>query len=87
MRHDATECVGMAKRISLHVQVDAALKSRIEAVAAARLGGVKASQIVREILEQSAIDGLLAQVQPSKLRQGSPPINPTVIPRGRSATG
>ena len=70
--------MGMDKAVN--VRVPDAVYDRIKEVAASRLGGVKPAVIVREILEQAMIDGVLA---PNEARHGSPPANPLKLPQGK----
>jgi excisionase family DNA binding protein len=46
---------------SINVRVPDYIYDRVQAIASARLGGVKVSNVVREILEQSMIDGVLSR--------------------------
>jgi hypothetical protein len=78
-RHNAAECVFVSLEKSVNARVSAEVYDRLRTIAASRLGGVKPSQIVREILEQSMIDGILSQ----KARRGQSPENPTKLPQGR----
>jgi hypothetical protein len=81
-RHNAAECVFVSLEKSVNARVSAEVYDRLRTIAASRLGGVKPSQIVREILEQAMIDGVLSQQ-----RHGSPPANPTKVPQKRVANG
>jgi len=60
---------------SINVRVPDYIYDRVQAIAAARLGGVKASNVVREILEQSMIDGVLslANFRPSNIKPKNAP--------------
>jgi hypothetical protein len=60
MRHKATECDCVSLEKSVNSRVSEEVYNRLREVASSRLGSVKPSQIVREILEQSMIDGVLS---------------------------
>ena len=82
LRPNANECDAMGMEKAVNVRVPDAVYDRIKEIAASRLGGVKPAVIVREILEQAMIDGILSKIP---RRQGSTPENPSKLPQGRKS--